>query len=209
MTARTVGTYCISRGAGEQGLTKRAADPRCPPEASQRIFVGSRVSPHPPVLPSNGRAPEVGRRGPSAIRNLRRSPGTSMAARPVQDPSRPSRPTYGPSRRLLLLLLQQQLDALSDEGRGLLVPGVRDQLPHEVPRRLIHAEGDDSGSCFHSLSSFACGHGRRSNPIRPSAVLFIENRNDAESCRSHIVDWPLLTLKRYARLWIAAAQNER
>jgi hypothetical protein len=33
----------------------------------------------------------------------------------LQAPSSPSRPTCGPSRRLLVLLLQQQLDALSDE----------------------------------------------------------------------------------------------
>jgi hypothetical protein len=59
-------------------------------------------------------------------------------------PSAPSRPTHAPSRGLLLLLLQQQLDALSDERRGLPVPRVRDQLPHELPRRLVHAEGDDS-----------------------------------------------------------------
>src|SRR2546421_3138148 len=59
-----------------------------------------------------------------------------------------------PPRRLLLLALQQQLDALSDERRGVPVLRVRDQLPHPVPRRLIHAEGDDSRLSCHSLSSF-------------------------------------------------------
>jgi hypothetical protein len=33
----------------------------------QQVFVASRVSPIPPVVPSNGRALEVGRRGPTAI----------------------------------------------------------------------------------------------------------------------------------------------
>src|SRR6476661_10503846 len=37
-------------------------------EPSQLIPVGSRISPVPPVVPSNGRAPEVGRRGPRAHR---------------------------------------------------------------------------------------------------------------------------------------------
>jgi hypothetical protein len=60
---------------------------------SPALFVGSRVSPHPPVVPSNGQAPDVGRRGPAAIGDWQNSLGTSIAARPVQDPSRPSRPT--------------------------------------------------------------------------------------------------------------------
>ena len=138
-----------------KGLTKRAADARCPPEASQRAPVRPRVSPHPRVIRrtdgrrrSNGKVPRASVTGEGR-------PGRRSLPAPVQDPSRPSRPTYGPSRRLLFLALQEQLDALSDEGRGLLVPRVRDQLPHKVPRRLIHAEGDDSGFCFHSLSSFA------------------------------------------------------
>jgi hypothetical protein len=42
-----------------------------PPDARQRVPVGSRVSPHPPVVPSNGRAPEVGRRGPTGIGDWR------------------------------------------------------------------------------------------------------------------------------------------
>jgi hypothetical protein len=87
---------------------------------------------------------------------------------PVQSSSPPSRPAYGPARRL------QQLDALSDEGRGVLVLRVWDQLPHEVPRRLIHAEGDDSRFSCHSLSSFACGRDRRLNSIRASTVLFMD-----------------------------------
>jgi hypothetical protein len=194
--------YCVSRRAGEQGPHQahgRCALPARTQPAGSRRFAGI-TSPAGRPVERTGTSRRTAR-----PHGHRRPPKVT----PVQDPSRPSRPTYGPRRRLLFLALEEQLDALSDEGRGLLVPGVRDQPPHEVPRRLIHAEGDDSRSCFHSLSSFACGHGRRSNPIRPSAVLFIENRNDAESCRSHIVDWPLLTLKRYARLWIAAAQNER
>ena len=97
---------------------------------------------------------------------------------PAQHPSPPSRPTCGPPRRLLALPLQQQLDALSDEGRGVPVLRVGDQLPHPVPRRLIHAEGDDSRLSYHSLSSFPWGRDRpvqgdrRLNPIRPSTVLF-------------------------------------
>ena len=91
---------------------------------------------------------------------------------PVQEPSYPSRPTCGPPRRLLFLLLQQQLDPLPDERRGLLVPRVRDQPPHEVPRRLIQAEGDDSGFCFHSLSSFACGHDRRLSPFQSGCIIY-------------------------------------
>jgi hypothetical protein len=87
---------------------------------------------------------------------------------PVQSSSPPSRPAYGPARRL------QQLDALSDEGRGVLVLRVWDQLPHEVPRRLIHAEGDDSRFSCHSLTSFACGRDRRLNSIRASTVLFMD-----------------------------------
>jgi hypothetical protein len=79
--------------------------------------------------------------GPSATCESCRAP-RSAAAR--QAPSPPSGPAHAPSRGLLLLLLQQQLDALSDEGRGLPVPRERDQRSHEVPRRLIHAEGDDS-----------------------------------------------------------------
>jgi hypothetical protein len=63
---------------------------------------------------------------------------------------------------------------LSDEGRGVLVLRVWDQLPHEVPRRLIHAEGDDSRFSCHSLSSFACGRDRRLNSIRASTVLFMD-----------------------------------
>jgi hypothetical protein len=35
-----------------------------PPERASGFPVGSRVLPHPPVVPSNGRAPEVGRRAP-------------------------------------------------------------------------------------------------------------------------------------------------
>jgi hypothetical protein len=38
-----------------------------PPEHSQRAPVGSRVLPHPPVVPSNGRALEVGRKDPAGI----------------------------------------------------------------------------------------------------------------------------------------------
>src|SRR5207245_624500 len=45
------------------GLTslKRAVDADGLPEASQRVSVGSRVLPLPPVVPSNGRAPGRGR----------------------------------------------------------------------------------------------------------------------------------------------------
>jgi hypothetical protein len=60
-------------------------------------------------FPSNGRAIEVGRRGPTAINDRRRLPRRRI-------PSAPSRPTCGPSRRLLVLLPQQQLDALSDHA---------------------------------------------------------------------------------------------
>jgi hypothetical protein len=66
-------------------------------------------------FPSNGRAPEVARRGPRAIGDLRRLPERRSRPALVQDPSPPSRATCGPPRRLLVLLLQQQLDALSDE----------------------------------------------------------------------------------------------
>jgi hypothetical protein len=103
------------------------------------------------VVPSNGRAPEVGRRCLTAIGDRRRLPRTSTC--PTSSLS--SRATCSPSRRLLVLALQEQLDALSDEGRGVPVLRVRDQLSHPVPRRLIHAEGDDSRLSCHSLSSFA------------------------------------------------------
>ncbi|MGZ5703941.1 MAG: hypothetical protein ACXWIM_24000, partial [Burkholderiales bacterium] len=49
----------------------------------------------------------VGRQGPTA-RDLAK-------VAPAQNPSPPSRPAHAPPRGLLLLLLQQQLDALSDE----------------------------------------------------------------------------------------------
>jgi hypothetical protein len=45
-----------------------------PPELRQRAPVGSRVLPHPPVVPSNGGAPEVGRRGPTGIGDPVRPP---------------------------------------------------------------------------------------------------------------------------------------
>jgi hypothetical protein len=143
-----VRTACRPKARDAQVLLlvkERAAEARCPLDARQRAPVGSRVLPHPPVVPSNGRALEVKRRGPTAIGDGRRLP---------QDPSRPSRPTCGPPRRLLVLLPQQQLDALSDERRGVPVPRVRDKLPHKVPRRLIHAEGDHSRLSCHSLSWF-------------------------------------------------------
>jgi hypothetical protein len=132
------------RRAGGPNRYKNVAGP---PEHRQRAPVASRVSPHPPVIPSNGRAPDVGRRGPAAI--------DDREGRPLQIPSPPSRAPHCPPRRLLVLLLQQQLDALSDERRGVPVLRVGDQLPHEVPRRLIHAEGDDSRLSYHSLSSLA------------------------------------------------------
>jgi hypothetical protein len=40
-----------------------------------------------------------------------------------------------PPRRLLILALQQQVDRLSDEGRGVSIFRVGDHLPHPVPRR--------------------------------------------------------------------------
>jgi hypothetical protein len=145
-----------------------------PPDARQRIPVRSRYHLTRRSLESNGRAPEVGRRGPTAIGVWRRLPRCR-----IRQP--PSRPAHSPSRRLLGLVLQQQLDALSDERRGVPVLRVRDQLSHPVPRRLIQAEGDDSRLSCHSLSSFPCGRDRRLKPLRPSAVSFMENRNDAPS----------------------------
>jgi hypothetical protein len=100
--------------------------------------------------------------------------GCQNVDRPAQDPSPPPRPTHAPPRRLLLLLLQQQVDALSNERRGVPVSRVRGQLPYPVPRHLIQTEGDDSRLSRHSLSSFACGRDRRLNPIRASAVLFMD-----------------------------------
>jgi hypothetical protein len=73
-------------------------------EPERRIPVGSRVSPRPPVVPSNGRAPEVGRRGPTAIGDPRRLPRTSIAARPGTGSVTPfeddlrSTPTAAPPR---------------------------------------------------------------------------------------------------------------
>ena len=138
-----------------KGLTKRAADARCPPEPRQRASVNPRVLPRLPVVPSNGRAPDAKRRGPTGIGAPRRLPGRRSLPAPLQDPSPPSRPTCAPSRRLLVLLPQQQVDALSDEGRGVPVSRVRDQPSHPVPRSLIQAEADDSRLSCHSLSSFA------------------------------------------------------
>src|SRR5207244_3230778 len=79
VSERTVGTYCVSRRALEsKGLTKRAADARCPREPSQRAPVRPRVLPHPPVAPSNGRAPGGPTARPHGRRRLAR---TSIAAR--------------------------------------------------------------------------------------------------------------------------------
>jgi hypothetical protein len=99
--------YKLLAGVVAIGDGSCAGDGRGPAGSQQRVPVASRVLPHPPVLPSNGWAPEVGRRGPTAI--------DDREDRPAQDPSPHSRPTCGPPRRLLVLLLQQQLDALSDE----------------------------------------------------------------------------------------------
>jgi hypothetical protein len=67
--------------AGEQGPHQARGRCALPAGSQPELFVASRVSPHPPVVPSNGRAPEVGRRGPAAIGYWRNSPGTSIAAR--------------------------------------------------------------------------------------------------------------------------------
>jgi hypothetical protein len=56
-------------------------------------------------------------------------PSATAKVAPVQDPSPPSWPTCGPPRRLLFLAPQEQVDALSDEGRGGPVFRVRDELP--------------------------------------------------------------------------------
>ena len=58
--------------------------------------------------------PEPSQRTPVAS-TARPQPSATGEGCPLQSPSSPSRPTCAPSRRLLLLLLQQQLDALSDE----------------------------------------------------------------------------------------------
>jgi hypothetical protein len=120
---------------------------------------------------SNGEAPR-------ASATCKVAPDVDRCPLPARDPSPPSRPTCGPSRRLLVLALQKQFDALSDERGRVRVLRVRDDLPHPVPRRLIQAEGDDSRLSCHSLSSFPWGRDRpvqgdrRLNPIRPSTVLF-------------------------------------
>jgi len=75
----------------------------------------------------------------------------------------PHSTTYGkrPSRHLLMRLptpawsksshiAVPALDGLADRRR-----------PRGFPRRLIHAEGDDSCFCFHSLSSLAWRRDRR------------------------------------------------
>jgi len=61
-----------------------------PPEPSQLIPAKSRVSPIPPVVPSNGRAPEVGRRGPSRRRPAKVAEDLGPPAG-LQAPSPPSR----------------------------------------------------------------------------------------------------------------------
>ena len=91
-----------------------------PPDAHQRVPVGSQVLPRPPVA-SVERTGTVGRSGKverDSRRFGRRARLPRTAGRRRILPSPPSRPTCGPSRRLLVLLPQQQLDALSDEGRG-------------------------------------------------------------------------------------------
>jgi hypothetical protein len=120
-----------------------------PPDIRQRVPVGSRVYPPARSFPSNGRAlesarvdgqrlAEEGRYRSAGLRQLR--PHSMSMDRP--------------SRRLLVLALQQQVDRLSDEGRGVSVFGVGDHLPHPVPRRLIETERDDQWLSNHSLSSF-------------------------------------------------------
>jgi hypothetical protein len=146
-----------ARGAGWPRARRQGETVARPLEPSQLIPVRSLVSPIPPVVPSNGRAPEVDGEAHGHRRPAKVAEDLDLHAG-LQAPSPPSRPAHAPSRGLLLLLLQQQLDALSDEGRGLLVPRERDQLPHEVPRRLIQAEGDHSRFLCHSLSSFARFH---------------------------------------------------
>jgi len=128
-----------------------SASPCCPlvpPDGHQRVSAGSRANIFRPVVSVE----RTGARGRTA-----RPDGHRRLAKmaPVQEPSPPSRPTCGPSRRLLLLPLQEQVDPLSDEGRGGPVSRVRDKLPHEVPRRLIHAEGEHSRLSCHSHFSFA------------------------------------------------------
>src|SRR5262249_48025003 len=118
---------------------------------------------------------------PTATATGEGCPGRRPLPAPLQLPSPPSRPAHAPPRRLLVLALQQQVDALSDEGRGVPVLRVRDQLSLPAPRRLINAQCDASRLPCHSPSSSACGHDRRLNPIGRSAVLFMENRDDAEA----------------------------
>jgi hypothetical protein len=67
--------------------------------------------PHPPVVPSNGRALEGRTARPHGHRRPRTLPRTSICL----TSSLSSRAACGPPRRLLVLALQQQVDPLSDE----------------------------------------------------------------------------------------------
>src|ERR1700730_3939014 len=93
-----VQTACRPKARDAQVLllvNERAAEARCLLDARQRAPVGSRVSTHPPVVPSNGRAPEVERRGPRPSATAKVARDVVTAAQ-VQIPSPPSRPAHGP-----------------------------------------------------------------------------------------------------------------
>jgi Arc/MetJ-type ribon-helix-helix transcriptional regulator len=78
-------------------------------------------------------------------------------------------------RELVSYTRYRKASSFIREGIELLLKQEEEQ-PSELPRRLIHAEGDHPRFLCHSLSSFALGRDRRLNPIRPSAVLFMDGR---------------------------------
>jgi hypothetical protein len=140
-----------SVATGDDSCAKDGRPPAGCPSAHSRRVAGI-TSPAGRSVERTGARGRTARLQPSATGQG--CPGRRSLPAPVQDPSRPSRPTYAPSRRLLVLLPQQQVDPLSDEGRGGPVSRVRDHLSHPVPRRLIEAERDDQRLSRHSLSSF-------------------------------------------------------